>query len=243
MRQDEFIRSGGAFHFREETPRVSPGVLREIRRKLQDFFEKGDLNIYDPFCGNGSIPVIFSLYMRDAVARLYASDVDSDSVAMTTKNLERTSLDGLKAQLEEGGISFEGHERLGAKIEALRAYLVEKELKNPIRSQVFWSNIVTQRPGAMEDETLDLVCTDPPYDENCEWGQVGTLGAEESLRNALGNIRPKMKDDGRLCMLASSSSNLAADILSEHSGFRILSQTSPRMTMESGREILMAKAF
>lgn len=159
-----------------------------------------ELDVWDPFCGNGVILRTISVIHRSRIKKLIASDLREEAAVRVRENLALCSLPELEKHLASvrGSVqmalfgSSHGTEQSLVKLEKFRDFLQSYGCHFLKEVTAFKSDILSHdedRPIA--DESVDVVLTDPPYEymEAYYEGMDGSFKLEDYLPIVLNNIR------------------------------------------------------
>jgi tRNA G10 N-methylase Trm11 len=181
-------------------PRFSPCVADEAFLALKKYAKSDKQVVLDPFCGCGiTLCTIATLY-RESVTNLLACDIVEKRVETALSNLRLCSVEGLNQFTEEIDIATKiPNKTISRRLEIVpffKQFLSHYGCHQPLPVQGFHADMLRQ--GCLDDinyESVDMVLTDPPYGITSNWnGAEAKDRPNESLRIALRNIRPKLKD-------------------------------------------------
>lgn len=145
--------------------------------------------LYDPCCGGGYMMTVLGFFHGDRIKRIYASDIDSNMLTYTSRNLSLLTKEGLQSredELNEALKKFgkDSHREALGSIPHLRGMLV-----TDIDSRVFQQDC-TNSIEIFDKENIDskkynellpnLIMTDIPYGNLVQW-----VGADHPLDQML----------------------------------------------------------
>lgn len=176
-------------------------LAQEIyKRALNYREEKNNICVYDPCCRSGYILTILGLLNGDSIGKIIGSDIRSEAVELSEKNLALLTYEGLKSrrtQLEE---LFKEYGKTSHEEAIQSTYVFEKLLATQkIKPQisVFEGDIlkdntlVTTDLNDQRNFKADIVIVDVPYGEIVGWSET----LESPINKMLDELIPVLNSD------------------------------------------------
>jgi len=221
-RNFEDYASGRVFYTRPGQTAFPVRLASEIFQRALGHWQAeggcGPITIFDPVCGGGYWLVVLAYLHWEAIAAIYASDIDADVLPLAERNLSLISpmgLDHRTAEIEAMILAYQKESHAGALTSAKR---FREQLDINLRSHAIGRTIFhadssnTQSMARGLDEgQVDLVLADVPYGWQSEWrggnaeGSVGNgdLGTDRtSVWQMLEALHPLLKERGVVAVAA-----------------------------------------
>lgn len=152
----------------------------------------GPVGVWDPCCGSGYLATVLGLLHRERLARVLASDVEADAVAVAERNLDLLAEGGL--QRREWELCADA-ERFGKPAFDERAEAARRLAGRFSRAGGALPAVVRRQDAftpALPDFPVDVVLTDVPYGGLSQWRGLAPSGTEPvvSLLAALAPVLP-----------------------------------------------------
>lgn len=178
------------------------------------------VTLYDPCCG-GAYHLSTLAYLHwDAITSIVASDIDTDAVALSRRNLDLLTLDGLDRRIAEirALLSVYGktsHAEALASAENLRQRLAVFVERHPLPTEVFCADVLDSAAmwATLKPAPVDVVLTDVPYGRHSAWQNAEGL-TSSPLWQVLESLLPVLSS-GAVVAIASDKAQTA-----EHAAYR-----------------------
>ncbi len=224
-RNFEDYASGRVFYARPGQPafpaRLASEIFQRALGQLQAGGSCGPITIYDPVCGCGYWLVVLAYLHWDAIAAIYASDIDAEVLSLAERNLSLISPMGLDQRIDELKamiLAYQKESHTGALTGAKKfGEQLDINLRShAIRSTIFQADSSNSQSMArgLNNEQVDLVLADVPYGWHSEWrggnfeGSVGKRDLrtdQTSIWQMLEALHPLLKQRGVLAVAADKS--------------------------------------
>lgn len=165
-------------------------LASELLQRAMVHLGEDRARLWDPCCGSGYLVTVLGLLHRDLLTHVRASDVDTDAVAIATRNLELLTAEGLaerERELRRSALDF-GRVTYVERAEAARdlaAGLAATGGDLPHESAV--ADVFT----LTEPVDADLVVTDVPYGEMTRWEGETPQDPVPGLLSSMGRVLPE----------------------------------------------------
>ncbi|TQN33294.1 RRNA methyltransferase AviRa [Haloactinospora alba] len=152
----------------------------------------GPVGMWDPCCGSGYLATVLGLLHRERLARVLASDVDADAVAVAERNLDLLAEGGLRRRERELRADAE---RFGKPALTERAEAARRLAGRFSRAGGALPAVVRRQDAFAPDPPdvpVDVVLTDVPYGGLSQWRGLAPAETEPavSLMAALASVLP-----------------------------------------------------
>lgn len=193
----------------EGTPPFSSFIADlSIQQLLQDS-QQNVIQLWDPFCGNGIIVRTAAVLHRQRIKSIFVSDCRESAVQRTAENLERCHLDGfMKAINDIQSACGETFRRLKIDISNIpsefESLLAAHDCVSPLPVTAFTFDVLKSQQNVLQEETIDLICTDPPYEDmesHFEATAEQVSSVEGCIPALLRNVRPVLRDGAKMGLI------------------------------------------
>lgn len=143
--------------------------------------------LYDPCCGSGYLLTTLAYFNWDSIARIIASDINADAVALAERNLSLLRPHGLERRIDE---LAEMHTRFGKESHALalqHARQLHRQLTAFLRHHHIPTDVfhadgtdAAQVDSALNGTSPDVVIADIPYGWHEKWSAESRALAENA---------------------------------------------------------------
>ena len=148
---------------------------------------KENICLYDPCCGGSYMATTLGFLCNEVIERIYCSDILTEAVKLSLKNLALLTRGGLaRRRIEiENQIKMYSKKSHTEALESLEK--IECYVRREIQANVFLSDVLNGSEIANQDFMADIVMTDVPYGSLVNWHGGGN---GEELDGLLKGIQP-----------------------------------------------------
>lgn len=170
----EDYSSGRVLYSGQGIPNFPIRLLNEMYGRAKSHLEKKeDIIVYDPCCGGGYALTILGIFDNLNIGKLYASDVNTDMVEFSKKNLGLLTYCGLMKRKQELQYLYELYGKQSHR-EALSSWEnIYDRLKKEITADIFKADCTKTLPNIKPD----IIITDVPYGNLVNWTEETGLNA------------------------------------------------------------------
>lgn len=180
----EDYASGRVFYARPGQPAFPVRLASEIfQRALMHWQAAGGrlpCTVYDPVCGGGYWLGVLAYLHWDAIAAIYASDIDADVLSLTERNLSLMSPSGLDRRIAELETLQTAYQKASHADALTSAKKFQKQLKDnqrthAIKTKIFQADAASSETVArwLGHQTVDIIMADIPYGWHSSWVAAG----------------------------------------------------------------------
>ena len=182
-RNFEDYASGRVFYARAGQPAFPARPASEIFQRAYQHWQaaggQGSCTLYDPVCGGGYWLGVLAYLHWEAIAAIYASDLDREVLPPAERNLSLITLEGLNqriSEIEAMIARFNKESHRNALVSARKFYgQLEANLEShAIEGKVFQADATDTQSMArkLTERKVDLVLADVPYGWHSQWQMV-----------------------------------------------------------------------
>ena len=192
----EDYASGRVFYNRPGQPAFPVRLASEIFQRALEHWQaeggRGRCTIYDPVCGGGYWLVVLAYLHWEAIAAIYASDIDAEVLPLAERNLSLITQEGLTQRISEIEVmisTFQKESHTSALVSAgkFRERLELNLVSHAINQVVFQADAMDAQNMArgFAEGQVDLVLADVPYGWHSKWHMgSGDLKSQPSKKEA-----------------------------------------------------------
>lgn len=191
------LASGFVLHSAPQRPAFPVRLTSEMFLRALALTSRSDpVTVWDPCCGSGYLLTVLALLHRPMIARVLASDIDEDALALTRRNLSLLSPAGLRARAIELAQRADQFGKQVYESAASTAAELERQLTAD-GGAVQWT---ARRASVFDPQQLaevvagsspDVVLVDMPYGEQTHWSTDSPAPASPSqMVRALAEVLP-----------------------------------------------------
>ena len=223
----ELYASGGVFYSVPGHAAFPVRLANEIFGRCMALWDAGGegrrCTLYDPCCGGAYHLATLAYFQWDRLARIAASDIDPDILALGARNLSLLTVDGLDRRIAELAALFRqfgkaSHATALENARILRRRLVAFTRDYPVETRTFRADATDQNAvrAGLAGAAVDIVITDLPYGQRSRW-HADTLAlnaAQDPVRQLLDSLLPCLAPGAVVAVAATKRTPI------EHEGYR-----------------------
>lgn len=214
--------SGRVIRSYVQLPAFPVRLASEIFQTCIELLKKEGLNgpftLYDPCCGGGYLLTTLGFLHLESLAEIIGSDIETEAVALTEKNLSLLTQKGLSNREKELETLYEKYQKESHK-EALGsvAYLKSKIIKEIPQTTFVADAFSTQDlVPVLNNKQPDIVMADIPYSRQTAWKSAPS-DISDSF-DLLAALLPVVENDTLIALISPKSQKL------NHAGFTVVKQ-------------------
>jgi tRNA G10 N-methylase Trm11 len=211
----ELYAGGGVLYSAPGHAAFPVRLAHEIFGRCMAYWEAGQparrCTLYDP-CGGGAYHLATLAYFNwDRIARIVASDIDAEMLALGARNLSLLSLDGLDRRIEEvadmaARFGKESHAAALAHARTLRERLAALTQDHAIETRWFRADATDKNAivAGLDGTQADIVITDIPYGQRSTWhpATLALSAAEDPVPQLLDALLPGLSSGAVVAVAA-----------------------------------------
>lgn len=219
-RQDYSDFAGGAvFHSLPGQPALPVRLVSELFQRCLALRtgrgQRGPVTIYDPCCGSAYHLSTLAHLHADAIARIIASDVNEDVLAVAWRNLDLLTLDGMDRRMVEladmlaqfGKASHAEALRSASRLRAAMSSRGDRLVREIVLFAADATNRHSMQAGLPEGE-IDLILSDIPYGRYTAWQLVAAESALSPAAQMLDALLPLISPRSLLAIVADKGQSI-----------------------------------
>jgi SAM-dependent methyltransferase len=171
--------------------RLSSEIFQRCAELLKSHGNKGPYTIYDPCCGGGYLLTVLGFLHGREIQRVYASDIDTETLELAERNLALLKAPGLEGRILQikGMIEDYGREsHREALLNAMQLKAMLAKRTEEIAICCYEWDILKDFEADNPARDVDIVITDIPYGDIAHW--VGESDSSQAVHDFLNNIYP-----------------------------------------------------
>ena len=173
------LASGHVLYGKAGIPNFPVRLANEIFRRCLSYSEKKEkIKLYDCCCGGAYLATVLGMCNSEVISEIYVSDINNCMLQIANRNLRLLTHQGLIDRYEELKELYNEYKKL-SHFEALEdCKILYKELRNDIKYKIFENDIMKE---IAFKEQVDIILTDVPYGNMCEWQGEKKVSFMENL--------------------------------------------------------------
>lgn len=170
--------------------------------------------LYDPCCGSAYSLAVLAFFHWEAIAEIFASDINKEALSVAERNLSLLTPDGLERRVQELAqlkilYGKPSHDDAMASALFLQESLAKNIVDHPISTHLFQADIhqPTTIFTSFGEQKADVVITDIPYGRLSSWQGATEDGSPTS--QMLTTLVQVLSDDAVVAIVSTKREKIA----------------------------------